>query len=93
MNWNLRIAAARKSAGLTQEALALEVHRSPKTVAAWEVGRNEPHLADFVKVAAATNVRIEWLLLEMGPSPDEDLVTYLRRAGQIQAGRQLSRRS
>ena len=50
MEWNERIAAARKAAGLTQEALGEKLGVSRQAVSKWESGQAVPDL-DTVVIA------------------------------------------
>ena len=53
MEWNERIAAARKAAGLTQEALGEKLGVSRQAVSKWESGQAVPDLDTVAKLCLA----------------------------------------
>lgn len=61
-----RIAARRKSLGLTQEDLADKVSVRAATVSRWERGDFLPPVADFVGLARALGASVDWLTTGRG---------------------------
>jgi putative transcriptional regulator len=57
----VRIRAARKEAGLTQQGLAAAVQVSRQTIIAMETGDYAPSVYLAVKIAGALNVTVEQL--------------------------------
>ena len=57
-----RILAARKKAGMTQEALAEQVGVSVQAVSKWETGRNLPDIENLIRIAELTNTPYTILL-------------------------------
>ena len=62
MEWNERIAAARKAAGLTQEALGEKLGVSRQAVSKWETGAADPSTANLLALARLYGVSPEELL-------------------------------
>lgn len=62
MEWNERIAAARKAAGLTQEALGEKLGVSRQAVSKWETGAADPSTANLLALAKLYGVSPEELL-------------------------------
>ena len=56
------IKRARQRQGLTQDALAEQVHVTRQTVSSWETGRTQPDLDMLLQLCAALNVPAEELL-------------------------------
>ena len=72
-----RLRRIRRDAGLTQESFAERLELGHQRYAAWETGRNQPPVNDFVALAKrielAFGVAAEWTLgLEMRSTPDPD---------------------
>ena len=65
-----RVAAARRSAGLTQEALARRIGVKLKTLRDWEDDRNEPRANKLQMLAGILNVSLTWLLEGIGDGID-----------------------
>lgn len=64
MEWNERIAAARKAAGLTQEALGEKLGVSRQAVSKWESGASDPSTSNLLALARLYGVSAEELLRE-----------------------------
>ena len=64
MEWNERIAAARKAAGLTQEALGEKLGVSRQAVSKWESGASDPSTSNLLALAKLYGVSAEELLRE-----------------------------
>ena len=62
MEWNERIAAARKAAGLTQEALGEKLGVSRQAVSKWETGTADPSTSNLLALAKLFGVSAEELL-------------------------------
>ena len=62
MEWNERNAAARKAAGLTQEALGEKLGVSRQAVSKWETGAADPSTANLLALAKLYGVSPEELL-------------------------------
>ena len=73
MEWNERIAAARKAAGLTQEALGEKLGVSRQAVSKWESGQAVPDLDTVAKLCLALGFSADYLLFgrEDAPAPAE----------------------
>ncbi|XVU24026.1 helix-turn-helix transcriptional regulator [Actinoplanes sp. CA-054009] len=65
----LRIRAARKEAGLTQQGLSAAVQVSRQTIIAMEAGDYAPSVYLALKVAKALHTSVERLWDEEAPSP------------------------
>jgi len=80
--------AARKSAGLTQEALARRLRRPQSFVAKYENGERRIDVVEFVALARAFNVEPVALFSDLvetndrTKSADSDLAAGRRRAGK-----------
>ena len=57
-----RIAALRKSAGLTQAELARHMHVSPSTIGMYEQGRRLPAIPMLTALSREFNVTIDYLV-------------------------------
>lgn len=64
MEWNERIAAARKAAGLTQEALGEKLGVSRQAVSKWESGASDPSTSNLLALARLYGISAEELLRE-----------------------------
>ena len=62
MEWNERIAAARKAAGLTQEALGEKLGVSRQAVSKWESGQAVPDLDTVSQLCLALGLSADYLL-------------------------------
>ena len=62
MEWNERVAAARKAAGLTQETLGEKLGVSRQAVSKWETGAADPSTANLLALAKLYGVSPEELL-------------------------------
>ena len=72
--------AARRRAGLTQDALAARAGTSQATVSAYESGAKQPSVATFARLLAAAGSR---LAVEPAPEPvREPSPAQLARAGR-----------
>ncbi len=73
MEWNERVAAARKAAGLTQEALGEKLGISRQAVSKWESGQAVPDLDTVAKLCLALGFSADYLLFgrEDAPAPAE----------------------
>lgn len=73
MEWNERVAAARKAAGLTQEALGEKLGVSRQAVSKWESGQAVPDLDTVAKLCLALGFSADYLLFgrEDAPAPAE----------------------
>lgn len=71
MEWNERIASARKAAGLTQEALGEKLGVSRQAVSKWESGQAVPDLDTVAKLCLALGFSADYLLFgrEDAPAP------------------------
>ena len=56
-----RLHEARKSKGITGEALAFELDIAPCSVYWWESGRNLPRTERLIEIAIALGVSLDWL--------------------------------
>ena len=73
MEWNERIAAARKAAGLTQEALGEKLGVSRQAVSKWETGTADPSTSNLLALAKLFGVSAEELLQSVEKSaPDAE---------------------
>jgi phage repressor protein C with HTH and peptisase S24 domain len=62
----MRIRKAREMAGLTQPELAKVFNISREAVSLWEKGTNQPTGDKIARIAAETQVSVEWLLTGQG---------------------------
>ena len=62
MEWNERIAVARKAAGLTQETLGEKLGVSRQAVSKWESGQAVPDLDTVAKLCLALGFSADYLL-------------------------------
>lgn len=58
------ITAARKAAGLSQEALAAQLHVTRQTISNWESGRSAPDIESLKALAETLSVPIEHLIYD-----------------------------
>ena len=66
-----RIAALRRSAGLSQSQLAEKVKISPSAIGMYEQGRREPSGELLVAIANALQVSVDYLLTGKADTPGE----------------------
>ena len=71
MEWNERITAARKAAGLTQEALGEKLGVSRQAVSKWESGQAVPDLDTVAKLCLALGFSADYLLFGRETAPAE----------------------
>jgi len=62
-----RIRLARRSAGLSQAQLALELGVQRSAVSHWEAQRGKPSASNLRQLALVTGVQFEWLATGRGP--------------------------
>lgn len=72
----LRIAAARKALGLTQDQLAVKAGVVRRQIAAYEAGKSKPRENVLANLAAALGASTQWLATGEGEGPD---VSNVRR--------------
>ena len=72
-----RIAALRRSAGMSQAQLAEKLKISPSAVGMYEQGRREPGVDTLVAMSSVFEISTDYLLTGKPRTPDEE-----RRAGQ-----------
>ena len=58
----VRLQELRKGKGLSQDALAVELHIERSTLAGYETGRREPSLRTLCAIANYFNVSVDYLL-------------------------------
>lgn len=63
-----RIRAARALAGLDQEQLATAIGTTRNSISNWETARSEPSATNFILLARACGVDLEWLADGVGVS-------------------------
>ena len=66
MEWNERVAAARKAAGLTQEALGEKLGVSRQAVSKWESGASDPSTSNLLALARLYGVSAALVDTEQG---------------------------
>lgn len=69
-----KIRQARQKAGLSQGRLAEIIQVKRATIAAWEIGRNEPSAETIRNIATACRVSADWLLempVDYSDMPDD----------------------
>lgn len=57
-----RIKDSRKNAGLTQRELAEKAGTATGTIQQYELGKRQPRIEQFIAIAAALNVDVNWLM-------------------------------
>lgn len=72
MEWNDRIAAVRKAAGLTQEQLGELVGVTRQAVSKWEAAQAVPDALTVARLCEALHVSADYILL--GREPEEDAI-------------------
>ena len=74
----------RKFRGMTQEALAKELHYSHTAIANYESGRNEPSLSDLCRLADVLGVSTDALLGREGAEDNMMNAPLLERFLQLE---------
>jgi len=83
------IASLRRAAGMTQIALAEELHYSDKAISKWERGESLPDIAVLKQIADLFGVTVDYLLCEhtgeLPPEPEAlpDEITAARRKNHV----------
>ncbi len=86
------IAEARKEKGLTQKALAQELHVSVQAVSKWERGLNFPDIALLEPLGELLGLSVSELISgQRNAPPGEELVRSSLRLGLSQLGRRMRR--
>ena len=62
-NFGQRIKYLRIKNGMTQKALANNLHVSGKTVSSWELSRTEPDIASIIKLSILFRISLDYLLI------------------------------
>ncbi len=71
MEWNQRLAAVRKAAGLTQEQLGELVGVTRQAVSKWESGQAVPDALVIAAICRVLHVSADYILLDREPEEDE----------------------
>lgn len=71
MEWNQRLAAVRKAAGLTQEQLGDLVGVTRQAVSKWESGQTVPDAMIIASICQTLHVSADYILLDREPEEDE----------------------
>lgn len=71
MEWNQRLAAVRKAAGLTQEQLGELVGVTRQAVSKWESGQAVPDALVLASICRVLHVSSDYILLDREPEEDE----------------------
>lgn len=71
MEWNQRLAAVRKAAGLTQEQLGELVGVTRQAVSKWESGQTVPDTLVIASICRVLHVSADYILLDREPEEDE----------------------
>jgi transcriptional regulator with XRE-family HTH domain len=58
----LRLKEIRKSKGLSQIKLAMELNTSQNTISRYENGEREPGIGELIKIADYFNISVDYLL-------------------------------
>ena len=58
----MRLKEIRKSKGISQIRLAMELNTSQNTISRYETGEREPGIAELIKIADYFNVSVDYLL-------------------------------
>lgn len=74
----------RKTCGMTQAALAKELHYSYTAIANYESGRNEPSLSDLCHLADILGVSTDQLLGRKGTEPKGRCQCLLEQYAQLE---------
>ncbi len=68
----------RKASGLTQEALASQLHVTRQAVSSWETGKTEPDLETLQTIATALHAELSELIYGPGHTGHTEAATYPR---------------
>lgn len=71
MTLSEKICTCRRKQGLSQEALAAQLHVSRQAVSKWETGDAEPESGNLIALAQIFGVTVDWLLAR-GENPQEE---------------------
>lgn len=58
----LRLKEIRKSKGITQLKMAMDLNANQNTISRYETGEREPSLLELIKIADYFNVSVDYLL-------------------------------
>lgn len=58
----LRLKEIRKSKGITQLKMAMDLNTNQNTISRYETGEREPSLLELIKIADYFNVSVDYLL-------------------------------
>ncbi|MBR6407536.1 MAG: helix-turn-helix transcriptional regulator [Clostridia bacterium] len=58
----MRLKEIRKTKGISQLKLALELNMTQNTISRYETGEREPGIAELIKIADYFNVSVDYLL-------------------------------
>ena len=58
----MRLKEVRKSKGISQTKLAMDLHTSQNTISRYETGEREPGLDELIRLADYFNISIDYLL-------------------------------
>ena len=58
----MRLKEIRKTKGISQLKLALELNMTQSTISRYETGEREPGIAELIKIADYFNVSVDYLL-------------------------------
>ena len=58
----MRLKEIRKSKGISQIKLAIDLNTSQNTISRYETGEREPGIAELIKIADYFNISIDYLL-------------------------------
>lgn len=58
----MRLKEIRKSKGLSQLKMAMDLHMGQNTISRYETGEREPSITELIKIADYFNVSIDYLV-------------------------------
>lgn len=58
----MRLKEIRKSKGISQLKLAMDLHTNQNTISRYETGEREPGIAELVKIADYFDISLDYLL-------------------------------
>lgn len=58
----MRLKEIRRSKGISQVKLAMDLHTSQNTISRYETGEREPGITELIKIAEYFNISIDYLL-------------------------------
>ena len=58
----MRLKEIRRSKGISQLKLAMDLHTSQNTISRYETGEREPGITELIKIAEYFNISIDYLL-------------------------------